>query len=245
MTDPTPDRRAELIAAALSRSLTGPEQREFEKLRAGDPTVDIELDHLRTLVGRMSGALPIWDDSAPSPALRDRVVGIADAHGAVDDAHASTDQHEPLPVTRRGRWVTGVAAAACIALGVGMGVAATTAIGSIETAPPPGRPGDLGVVEEVGFVSASNDVDVDGAVVAHTWGTETLLEIDGLPTGDTFSVMVVTGSGARLPAGTFLGSEATVDCQMNAAVLREKATGIEIMDADGVVVSAAELPSVD
>ena len=84
---------------------------------------------------------------------------------------------------------------------------------------------------------------IDGSVIAHTWGTETVLEIDGLPAGDSYSVVLVGDDGVESPSGTFFGSEVTIDCRMNAAVMRDDVSTLEIRDDSGDAVAVAMLPA--
>ncbi len=86
---------------------------------------------------------------------------------------------------------------------------------------------------------------MEGDVVAHTWGTETLLTVDGLTVGDSYSVVVVDAAGGEHSSGTMLGSAVRIDCRLNADVLRRDAASVEIRDAAGDRVAVAELPPVD
>lgn len=45
--------------------------------------------------------------------------------------------------------------------------------------------------------------------MAHTWGTETILEVDGAPLGQTFAVVLLSEDGEELTSGTFVGTEQT------------------------------------
>lgn len=87
-------------------------------------------------------------------------------------------------------------------------------------APPEGPPGTLGAIEQITFADVPAGTTVDASLVAHTWGTETLLEIEGAALGETFEVLLVDHDGARYGSGSFIGTEATVVCAMNAAVHR-------------------------
>ncbi|MCJ0700865.1 hypothetical protein FRIG_06920 [Frigoribacterium faeni] len=99
MTDPTPSRRDELIAAALADDLSPAEAAEFAALRAEDPGVDAELAELAALTARLAD-LPEpdgraggagWVDLEPSAELRRRVAGIAGADAPAVDADADAD----------------------------------------------------------------------------------------------------------------------------------------------------------
>lgn len=80
--------------------------------------------------------------------------------------------------------------------------------------------------------------------VAHTWGTETVLEIDGLAEGEIFEVILVSEDGAELTSATFFGAEQTITCRMNAALMREDVSQLEIRDASGSVVVSSSVPDV-
>jgi hypothetical protein len=107
-----------------------------------------------------------------------------------------------------------------------------------------GPPGTLGAVEAVDFRGEPSGSRIDGSVVAHTWGTETVLEVDGLDPAADYGVVVIGVDGRRVDSGGFVGSTVTVDCRVNAALLREDVAAIEIEDAEGDVVAAADLPRV-
>ncbi|MGJ9372126.1 anti-sigma factor family protein [Nesterenkonia sp. CF4.4] len=150
-----------------------------------------------------------------------------------------------------------LALAACVAVGVAgtLGVQAIVDTDPAGTDPsesddgliaaePLGPPGELGAQEQVSFSDPGTGVDVEGALVAHTWGTETVLEIDGLAIGDAFTVVLIGTDGQEIESGSFLGSQVPVECRMNGAVLREDVERLEIRDDAGLAVTAAALPEV-
>ncbi|NQX36466.1 hypothetical protein [Herbiconiux sp. VKM Ac-2851] len=245
-----PERRAELIAAAAASALTPSEAEELEGLRAVDPTIELEIEELRGVIEAVTGAVPRWDASAPSASLRDRVVGVgeeaspaalaAPVAGLPAGAPAGLPGGSGAARRSRRRWVMpAAAAAACLVLGFGVGVLAIPR-GPAEA--PLGAPGELGAREVVDFAGEPSGVSVDGSVVAHTWGTETILEISGLAVGESYQLVVVDAEGRAESSGSFVGSTATIDCRMNAATLRSDAASIEIRDAAGGTVAAAVLP---
>lgn len=263
MNDLEPDRRAELIAAALSGELTPEEGAELDALRVADPSVDAEFAELSALVGGLP-AVERWDDVAPSAALAARIAAI-DADGTdapapaaapgpaavpgpapAPDDRADAQLPSAAPVTpirssRRGLrpLLLLVGAAACVAVGLGGGALLTAPRGAVE-----GPPGTLGAIEEVDFAGAPASVEIDGALVAHTWGTETVLTVDGLAQGAAFTVVVVGEDGAEYESGTFLGSAVPIDCRLNAAVLREDVAAVAIRSLEGGQIAVAEVPSV-
>ncbi|MBB1032589.1 hypothetical protein G6027_17255, partial [Dietzia sp. SLG310A2-38A2] len=111
-------------------------------------------------------------------------------------------------------------------------------------APPDGPPGTLGAVEPIAFSGQPAQSEITAHVVAHTWGTETLLEIDGLREGVNVDVILVDLEGNTIASGSFIGTEVTVECAMNAAILREEVAQIRLTSDDGSVDAAAELPRV-
>jgi len=260
VTDPAPDtsadRRAELIAAALASDLSPAEAVELDALRAVDPTVDDEIASLGGVVARLR-PVDAWRDAVAGDDLRDRVESAVAREGRAEEAPtasgapvasgvaAAPDVAPVAPVVplrpRRARRaaLAVLGAAACVAVGVGGGVLATT----VRDAPVAGPPGTLGAVEHVAFAGEPSGVAVDGDLVAHTWGTETVLSVDGLPVGDAFSVVVVDDAGVEHESGTFLGTDVTIDCRMNAAVLREHVVAVEVRGADGTDIATATVPS--
>jgi len=228
MPDHAADRRAQLIAAAASHDITAPEAAELDLLRASDPSIDVEVAELRAAVGALDGLR--WDDSAPSAGLRDRVLAVGDAPVRV--------------LAPRRRWAVALGVAACLVVGAGFGAGALSLLAPSVEGPRPGQPGALGALEHVDFEGQPSAVSIDGSLVAHTWGTETILEIDGLGAGDSYSVVLVGAGGEIFDSGSFFGSTVTIDCRMNAAVDRPDVDSVEIRDAAGAIVATAELPAV-
>lgn len=219
-------RREELIAAALAGELSSEEAVEFDRLRSEDPTVDRELAAFGVVVDRL-GALGGWEEGEGSAALRSRVLRI--------------EEEEAPARPRRGRLALAVGA---VAASVAVGALGATLLQGAGERPVAGPPGTLGAVETIAF-EESTAVDVQGSVIAHTWGTETVLRASGFAVGESYDLVLVTESGERLPSGSFLGSAVEIDCEMNAAVPRESVAAVEIVAAGGDVVASAELPVVE
>ena len=238
----TEERRAELLGAAVAEDLQPGEQAELDALLAGDPTARAELAELRESAALMGALGGTWDEPELPAGLAGRVRATTVEAEPVPEpgelASASASGSGPAaPVARRRSWLL-AAAAACVAAGV----AGTLALQAVADAPVAGPPGTLGAVEEIDFRGEPAGVVVEAALVAHTWGTETVLDIDGLTVGASYAVVVVAGDGTELDSGTFLGSEVPVVCRMNAALLREEVVRVEIRDAAGGVVMAADAP---
>lgn len=97
--------------------------------------------------------------------------------------------------------------------------------------------------EAVTFAAAPQGVEVlEADLIAHTWGTELELVIEGFPEGTTYMVSFLDEAGERVDAGSFLGvAEGPVICRMNAALLRDDATGVVVRTSTGEVVLEADL----
>ncbi|OZE88740.1 hypothetical protein CH298_15930 [Rhodococcoides fascians] len=249
----SPDRRAELIAAAVGDDLDDAEADELRALAASDPTVDIEIAELRATTEQLERRGPNlpWLDSTPPPGLRERILAATqNADNAVAPGRSGSSGLQPVARPRFGvrNGSAGLAAAAAL-VGVVVGSAAVLGIDAYRSEPGEpqvvvtGPPGTLGAYEEIAFTTSGPTVDVEGGLVAHTWGTETVLEMDGISDGGPYDVVLVDRSGVDRPSGTFLGSTVTIECRMNAAVLRGDVAEIEIRGSDGVVLASAQVPS--
>lgn len=76
----------------------------------------------------------------------------------------------------------------------------------------------------------------------HEGRTETVLEVEGLEPGDSFTVVLVAEDGQEFASGTFFGSEVLIECRMNAAIMRDEVERVEITGDDGGLIAQAELP---
>ncbi|HEX7350676.1 hypothetical protein [Brachybacterium sp.] len=245
MTDST-SRREELIAAALAGELDEQERQEFDRACAADPSMLRDLDEMRETVALLERAGIRWEETVLPSKLEQRV--LASTTGQPRSA-APTPLANDAPTSRpRAGWagrratpaLLGLAAAGLIAMGALGGVLVDHRL----QAPPAGPPGALGAVEEVAVGDLPPGASIDVALVAHTWGTETVLEIDGLEVGETYEVVLVREDGQEMPSGTFLGAEVTIECRLNAAVMREDVSEVRIHDAAGKVVVASEVPTI-
>lgn len=238
---PTADeRRSELIAAAVSDELSAAERAELDVLRSVDPAVDREIESLRSMLQAVAQASPDWEQVDASPALRDRILRAA---GAVPDPlHASGAARPPRSAKRSRRrraWVP-LLAAACLAVGIGVGALLPPLFASA----PAGPPGTLGAIEAVEVRDTLEDATIEAEIVAHTWGTEAILDADGLDVGASYDIVLIGTDGTEFSAGAMLGSEVHIHCRVNAAVLREEVARLEIRGEDRAVVAVADLPGV-
>ncbi|PAY22912.1 hypothetical protein CEY15_11335 [Dietzia natronolimnaea] len=249
---PGDDRRAELLGAALGGDLSDAEQRELELLRQADPHLDAELAALGSLASTLAQTRHTGRSDAPPADLGARVSAMVEAAAAETGSDRGpigggtpAGRDDELAARRRargGRVYLGRAAAAVVLVAAG-------AIGALAAqqwtqAPPDGPPGTLGAVEPIAFTGQPEQSEITAHVVAHTWGTETLLEIDGLREGESFDVTLVDLEGNTISSGSFIGTAVTVECAVNAAILREEVAQIRITSVDGSVAAAAELPRV-
>lgn len=241
------DRAQELIAAALAGELSPAEQEEFDALRAEDPSIDQTVDEFSALVAGLTSAGRQWEEATPPPTLDHAVLSLsagAPAEGTAPQERAALRSAPAAPAARSSttgrRWGARFALAA--AGGAVLGGALTLGVQQMLEAPPDGPPGTYGAVEEVTFDSQTPGVDLDANLIAHTWGTETVLEIDGLEPGESFTVVLVSEEGEEFASGTFLGSEVLIECRMNAAIMRDEVARVEITAADGDLIAGADLP---
>ncbi|CAB4899132.1 MAG: anti-sigma factor [Actinobacteria bacterium] len=179
-----------------------------------------ELAALAPLRARLADVDPDRLDEvpAPPPGLGDRVLaGIA--------AEQAAGQARP----GRRRWVGAVAAAGIAAAAFGVG----WLVRPVPDAPP---------LEAVAVQVSAPDVAATADVVPHTWGMEVRLHGEGFTAGEVYRVQVTEDDGGTVPAGEFLGvGPAQLDCNLNSSVLREDATGFQVLDSSGAVVVTSDL----
>ncbi len=97
-------------------------------------------------------------------------------------------------------------------------------------------------LEPVSFSTTAPGVDAEANLVAHTWGTETKLVASGLEEDRTYRVALLTENDTRVSSGSFIGTgDEEVECSLNAALDRERATGLEIRAPNGDLVLGADL----
>lgn len=223
----------ELMGAAAFDALSDAESVELERLLAADPQARRELQEMRATVAALPPAgSGTTFEASPSPDLEERVVG------AVGGPPPPPVAVPAPPPTRARPWAL-VAAAATLVVAAGLG---GWAVGQREPSTPTGPPGTLGATEAISFTGEPRGVEVDASVVAHTWGTETVMTIDGLQQG-SYTVQILDTDGEAVDSGTFIAAaQGITDCRMIAALLREDADAIVVSDADGDVVMRSQLP---
>jgi len=237
------ERRDELVAAAVTDDLDDAERAELDALRASDPRVQAEIDDLRAVSDRLGALAPglgasAWRDDEPSPALEEAVLASTARTSEASAASAGPSAPRRLGLV--------AAAVALVAVGAGgaLGVQQLASDAPDDDLAVQGPPGTLGAVEPVAFAADDDPADVDAALVAHTWGTEAVLDVEGLPPGQVYDVVFLDADGSEVSAGAFLGSTVEIHCSVNAAILREDVRVLRIQLPDGTVVRSAELPAV-
>ena len=233
------DRWAELVAAALAGELTRAEAEEFDELRRGHPRRADEYAGLQEVARRLRQGDVTWIAPRDTADLGERIMASIDRE---DAAAAVPAPGTPAVVPRRRRpWIAPVSAAACLVVGVIVGVNGAELL---RPSAPSGPPGTLGAVESSDMDDDVAAVDVDAQLVAHTWGTEAYLQATGLDVGATYELVFVGADGGEFSAGEVLGSEVPIVCRMNAAVLRADTVRMELRDTEDAVVAHANLPGV-
>lgn len=100
-------------------------------------------------------------------------------------------------------------------------------------------------LEPVSITGEPPGVEAEANLIDHTWGTETRLTVSGLEDGQPYRVALHDEDGTLVPSGAFIGTgDEPMQCNLNAALLRENATGLEVRDANGSVVLESDFPNV-
>lgn len=132
----------------------------------------------------------------------------------------------PLAVRRQRRRRTGLLAAG---LGIAAGLIVGLLIGAAawRDADPTPVP-----MEQVALSGVPAGIEADAELIAHTWGTEIVLTVEGLEDGSSYNVVFQRTDGSEVDAGTFLGvASRPVVCRLNAATLREDVAGFQVVEA--------------
>ncbi len=232
MSDPTRTeehrRYRELLGSYVLGRLGAAEAAELERHLDGCEACRTEEAELRAVAGLMPA--PDAADWSLPPDLEDRVVAAVFSEQRAE----GTPRRDPGRFGLRNRFVMGLGAAAAV-LVAAVGLAIFLSTGQ------EGQPG-LGEAEPIAFSEAPRGVSTDAAVVAHTWGTEVNLEVEGLRPGGVYTVLIERDDGGQVSAGTFVAVEAQpVECRLNGAVLRQDARAISVTDAKGNEVLRSEL----
>ncbi len=200
-----------LLGPAALGLLTRREQEQLDRHLAGCASCRAELAALTDVAGRL-GDLDAASALTGSAGVADAVLGRVARE------------------RRRAQRLPGLVAAAA---------AVAVLLAGLVTA---GTLGQDSVPMEAVAVSAQGDVRASANLVAHTWGVEIKLAATGLAAGQPYSVQVTTERGEVVDAGAFLGTgSTTLNCNLNASVLREDARSFAVLDGRGDEVLTAEL----
>jgi len=187
---------------------------------------DEELDRL----GRVLGYDPMREPPA------DRVAALRAAAEQVradrgPDAPVAAIVSSTARVAHRRKFIVG-GMAASLAGAAGYAVRALT-----DDDAPAGPP-----TEALTLATVPAGVRADASLINHTWGTELLLDIAGLPAERNYDVTFVDGAGAPVSAGSFRGvADVLMKCRFNAATLRADLRSIAVTETDGAEVLRVDL----
>ncbi len=163
------------------------------------------------------------EESRPPADLLERTLA------RVEQARQTEDELQRTRRSRRLRRSAVASAAAALLIAIG-----SFALVPKITGPP---------LEPVAFSEAPAGVEAEASLIDHTWGTETILVVSGLEDGETYSLTLRDEEGEAVPSGAFIGTgDKPIECRMNAALLREEATGLEVRTSGGDLVLEADLP---
>lgn len=207
----------ELLGAYVLDQLSASERSGVVDHLATCPSCRAEVAELEPVVSALMLLDPtVSADDAPPQDLQTGVLQV------IETRRRAAVRRSRL---RRAAGVLGVAASVVAAFGLGGWFAG-----------PRQAPPVVAVALEAPGLSA------EAGLVRHTWGTELKLEAAGLTEGASYTVTFVRDDGARVGAGSFLGTGAApVRCSVNAAVALDAATELVITAADGTVVMDADL----
>jgi len=183
---------------------------------------DEELDRMSKALGYDAMREPPDDRIAALRAVAEQVR----AERGLDAPGASA-----AGVARRRQFIVG-GMAASLAGAAGYAVRALT-----EDEAPAGPP-----TEALRLATVPEGVNADAALINHTWGTELLLDVAGLPAERDYDVTFVDAAGAPVSAGSFRGvADVVMKCRFNAATLRADLRSIAVTETGGAEVLRVDL----
>lgn len=207
----------ELLGSYALGHLDGPEQITVAAHLDTCVACRTELAELTPLAARPTGvdADRVEGTPGPPPELADRVLDRV-------RAERRATRHVPR------RDVLVAAAAVVVAGAVGF------ALGTTRDGVP---------LEPVAVQALDPDLVAQANLVPHTWGMEIKLDGAGFDPGAVYRVTVRDEQGREVDAGEFLGTGPNeLHCNLNSSVLRDAAAGFTVLDDEGAVVLAAQLP---
>jgi len=148
-------------------------------------------------------------EPAPPPELRDRIITRLHTERAADRRHSRR---------RIRNTVVAIAAAVLVVIGVGAAVR------------------DNGGHDDISFESASPDTHGTFALHRNSTGTSINFTQEGLDPQQVYWLWLTDGSGKRVAAGTFRGTDTTSTVTMQAALPIDRVVRVWVTDqADAVV----------
>jgi len=212
----------EMIGAFVLGKLDEGERVALQAHLDGCPACRAEVEELWPVAGALAEAAPEHVASRESPPA-DLMEGVL----------AQVERERKLHRRRqRGRWVgRSTLAAAAAALFVAIGFFLLPSLLAPEVP-----------LEPIAFSEEAPGVEAEADLISHTWGTETRLVTSGLKKGQTYRVILLSEDGEEVPSGAFIGTGSEpVECNLNAALLRENAIGLVVRSANGEVMLRADL----
>jgi Putative zinc-finger len=214
------NRYREQIGAFLLGVLDEGERTAMQTHLSSCPVCQAEVRALKPVVAALADAAPDRIDEDPLPPEDLEESTLAPILGEI---------HRARRRRRRLGWSALAAAAICVVV---IGLAGFTWL--LEPAVS---------LEPRSFSGVAPSVEVEGHLIAHTWGTEIRLVVSGLRDGQTYRVTLVSEDGERVNSGTFIGiGDKPLRCTLNAAMLPKDAAKLEVRTSSGELVFFAELP---
>jgi anti-sigma factor RsiW len=211
----------ESLGSYVLGHLSDEEAGEVRAHLTGCPTCQAELAEILPAATALSGApRPLPAPATPPVDLGDRI----------EARIRSEERRQRSRSTRRTMALSALSAAAAAAIVVA-GIELTRSDSA------PDIPLEAVDVVETGPVQASANL------VDHTWGVEVKLTASGLQPGERYDVTVLGEDGTAFDAGAFVGTDGEVRCNLNAAVLRDRAAAFLVLDQEGAEVLRAEFPT--
>lgn len=210
-------RMQEKIGALLLGDLDDAERAAVQAHVDGCPVCREEIRTLRPVVEALAEASPERLSGEPEP--------------SADLERRTLDQISAERRARRSRYVRSAVAAAAAVLLVAAGLNVVPRLLAPEVP-----------LEPVSFSTVAPGVDAEANLVDHTWGTETKLVASGLEQGRTYRVVLLTASGDEVSSGSLIGTgENEIECSLNAALDRERATGLEVRSPNDDLILRADI----
>lgn len=94
---------------------------------------------------------------------------------------------------------------------------------------------------EAASVRTADGVVARADMIDHTWGLEVLLEVSGLEPGGAYEMTFESTDGRTVSAGGFVGTDATMKCRNNGALLRADTARFVVTGPDGSEALSADL----